>query len=486
VNWLAEAMRVSRPTLYAIWEWAQAALLSRPDTLTNTREPAFSEEQKTVVVTTNRMKRMALTLALPGGVPDRSAEICLHTAFDEGSSPASLSALSHEAGRRAGEILQEIDHSVLGQVVQARDELFVGRDPILLMVEPHSLAITGLYATADRDAETWGCVLLFTQDRRVQIQGLAEDGCIPYALSCKEAALDAAIQKDVWHPLADVRKVIHDVEREALQKLKVAEKLEKRLRKHWDEPVFVEWAALSEQCDDLLAQIDHLSFWLECLWESVELVDWRCGDIRSRAINQWLADESLKGIQQLAHPRIQKLAERLENQLPEMLTFLDGIAQPLADWQVQAEQHFQDHTAAACFQDSVARFWRLEHAVRHNGHAEFRKAALEAQQWLALWIEDDPSLQGLAEALLTLLERTVRTSSAAEAINSVLRPYLVRRRECTDLASRQLFLNLFVLWFNLHKFERGPRKGKSPYEIAGIDLGTDDWLTLLGYPPDMG
>jgi hypothetical protein len=304
MNWLAETMQVSRPTLYAIGEWTKSVLLSRPDLETITQEPAFSEEQKTVVVTTNRVKRTALTLALPGGVPDRPAEICLRTAFDEGCSPASLSALSHEAGRRAGEILQEIDHSVLGKVVQARDELFVGRDPILLMVEPHSLAITGLYATADRDAETWGCVLLFTQDRRVQIQGLAEDGCIPYALSCKEAALDAAIQKDVWHPLADVRKVIHDVERETLQKLKVAEKLEKRLRKHWEEPIFAEWAALSEQCDGLLAQIDRLSFWHECLWEAVELVDWRCGEIRTRAINQWLADESLKGIQQLAHPRI--------------------------------------------------------------------------------------------------------------------------------------------------------------------------------------
>jgi hypothetical protein len=47
-----------------------------------------------------------------------------------------------------------------------------------------------------------------------------------------------------------------------------------------------------------------------------------------------------------------------------------------------------------------------------------------------------------------------------------------------------LFLNLFALWFNLHPFERGPRKGKSPYELAGIDLGTEDWLTLLGFPPD--
>jgi hypothetical protein len=166
-----------------------------------------------------------------------------------------------------------------------------------------------------------------------------------------------------------------------------------------------------------------------------------------------------------------------------MLTFLDGLAQPLADWQVRAEDHFQLPKWAAYFQASVARLWRLEHAVR-NGQRQFHKAALEAEQWLALWIETDPATQALAEQLLSLLENTVRTSSAAETINSVLRPYLDRRRECTDLVSRQLFLNLFVLWFNLHPFERGPRKGKSPYQLAGIDLGTADWLTLLGFPPD--
>jgi len=488
VTWLASVLNISRPSLYAIGERTKAGLLPEPvaPMLTADREqkPASASQQKTITVTPNRIKRMALTLLFPGGVSDRSAEVCLQAAFGEGRSPAFQSALLHEAGVRAGEILQRVDHSGLGEVVQARDELFVGREPILLMVEPNSLVITGLYAAADRDAETWGCVLLFTQDRRVQIKGLAEDGCIPYAASCRAAQLDAAIQKDVWHPLEDVRKVIQDVEREALQKLKVAEQLEKRLRKHWDDTVFVEWVETHQQFDGLLAQINQLRFWHECLWDAVELVDWRSGEIRNRAINQWLAEESLKGIQKLSHPRIQKLAERLEKQLPDMLTFLDGIAQPLADWQAQAEQHFHDSSAVAGFQKSVAHLWRLEHALR-NGHNSFRKAALEAQQWLALWIEDDPHIQGLAEKLLTLLERTVRTSCAAETINSVLRPYLVRRRECTDLVSRQLFLNLFVLWFNMHKFERGPRKGKSPYELTGIDLGTDNWLTLLGYPPDL-
>jgi hypothetical protein len=488
ITWLAGMLNVSRPTLYSIGEWTRTGLLPAPVlpmlTADKDDEPASSNDGKMVTVTSNRIKRMALTLMFPGGVSDRSAEDCLRVAFDESRSPAFLSALAHEAGKRAGDILQRVDHSVLGEVVQARDELFVGREPILLMVEPHSLTITGLYASDNRDAETWGCVLLFTQDRQVRIKGLAEDGCIPYEASCKAAKLDAAIQKDVWHPLEDVRKVIHDLEREAYQKLKVVEPLEKQLRKQWDDAVFAEWVKPYEQFENLLTQINRLSFWRGCLWDAVELVDWRNGEIRNRAINQWLAEESLKGIKQLSHPRIQKLAERLEKQLPEMLTFLDGIVEPLTDWQAQAEQHFQDQSSAAYFQTSIARFWRLEHAVQHNGHKDFHENALKAQQWLAAWIEDDPKLKELAEKLLNILERTVRTSCAAETINSVLRPYLARRRESTDLVSRQLFLNLFVLWFNLHTFDRGPRKNKSPYQLAGIDLGTDDWLTLLGYPPD--
>ena len=488
VSWLSDLMNVSRPTLYAIGEWARSSLLpvSVPPMIAVGCDPVaeIPNQDKLISVSANRIKRSALTLLFPGGVADRSAEVCLQIAFDESRSCGFLSALAHEAGARAGEILQQVDHSVMGTVVQARDELFVGRDPILLMVEPHSLTITGLYASDNRDAETWGCVLLFTQDRRVQIKGLAEDGCIPYAASCKAAEVDTAIQKDVWHPLNDARKVIHDLEREAYQALKEAEQFEKKLLKHWDDAIFAKWVKPYEQVEHLLSQINRLSFWYGCLWEAVELVDGRNGEIRQRAINQWLAEETLKGIKQLPHPRIQKLAQRLEEQLPEMLTFLDGLVEPLTDWQAQAEQYFQDHSSAAYFQASVARFWRLEHAVQSNGMKGLREAAFKAQQWLLVWMNDDPPLKELAEKLLNILERTVRTSCSAETINSVLRPYLVRRRECTDLSSRQLYLNLFTLWFNMHKFDRGPRRGKSPYEIAGIDLGTGDWLTLLGYPPD--
>ena len=325
LTWLANVFATSRPTVYAIGRRARAGMAAlpsgRPARLSASAETECPDTHPPVItVTRHRVACTILTLLMPGGV----------------------SELLHAAGRQAGKVLDQVDHTPLGPVVQARDELFTGQAPNLLMVEPHSLVITGLYATTDRDAETWGCVLLLTQDRQVQIQRLAEDGCIPYAASCREAGLDAAIQKDVWHPLTDALQVVKDVEREALHAMTLAARLEKLLRKCWTEAGFDDWAATTERAERLLAQSDQLRFWRECLWDAVEVVDLRSGEIRDRAINQWLLNETLAGLQRLDHPRIQKLTERLQAQAPELLTFLDGLAAPLAAWQARLAHHFPE------------------------------------------------------------------------------------------------------------------------------------------------
>src|SRR3990170_4001242 len=378
LTWLAQMFATSRPTVYAIGERARTGMAALPSgrparapTLANPAPPLSQEPA--VTVTPNRLARTILTLLMPGGVSGRTIDDCLRVALDRGRSTGRISELLHRAGRRAGEILEQVDHSPLGAVVLARDELFTGPDPNLLLVEPRSLVITGLYATTDRDAQTWACALLLTQDRQVQIQGLAEDGCIPYAASCRLAQLDAAIQKDVWHPLADTRQVITDVERDALREMVAAEKLEKRLRKHWTEAEFEPWVTVTQRAEGLLEQSARLRFWRECLWDAVEVVDLRSGEIRDRAINQWLLEETLAGLRQLAHPRIQKLVERLDAQAPELLTFLDGLAQPLAAWRARLVHYFPDPKWAAFFQASVARLWRLEHALR-SGHTHFMAA----------------------------------------------------------------------------------------------------------------
>ncbi len=41
------------------------------------------------------------------------------------------------------------------------------------------------------------------------------------------------------------------------------------------------------------------------------------------------------------------------------------------------------------------------------------------------------------------------------------------------------FAYLLALHHNTHRFTEGPRKGRTPFELLGIDVGTDDWLNLV-------
>jgi len=275
LTWLAQRLATSRTTLYDIDDRTRTSLAARPSGRPvhgpDPAVPAPAEgSASAIMLTPNRLARTLLTLLMPGGVSGRTIADCLQVAFDCGRSTGSISELLHRAGQRAGEVLELVNHAPLGAVVLARDELFTGRDPNLLLVEPHSLVITGLYAVTDRDAETWACALLLTQDRQMQITGLAEDGCIPYAASCRLAQLDAAIQKDVWHPLTDAQQVITDVEREALREMTAAEKLEKRLNKRWTETEFEQWVTVTQRAEGLLEQSAQLRFWHACLWDAVE------------------------------------------------------------------------------------------------------------------------------------------------------------------------------------------------------------------------
>lgn len=88
----------------------------------------------------------------------------------------------------------------------------------------------------------------------------------------------------------------------------------------------------------------------------------------------------------------------------------------------------------------------------------------------------------------TILEGVIRTSCAAETVNSVLKPYMWAKRHFQDRKTAQNWFNLFILWFDMHPFKRGKRQGKSPFQLAGIKvytpdgLETDDSLEALGYP----
>lgn len=503
ISWLADTYATSRETVYTIGRCAYQGLLfgsqarSSSTIPTVMAEPVGSSVPK-VAVTENRIKRSVLTFLLPGGVTLRPMQDCLDVTLEVSRSEGFLSEFINEAGRRAGQVLEGIDYSPLGDIILARDETYFADLAFLIGVEPRTYVLLAGQVEESCDGETWGVSLALDQAREgLQIIGLAEDGAKFYPRSQKEAAqllaadFSVPVQKDSWHAMDKAAQTVTDLERMALRQLEKADEMEKKLvNSAWDEAAFDAWAEVYEQAETLVEMSGQVRFWYGCLCDALEIVDWRSGEIRDREINQWLLQETIAGLRKLDHPRVKKLVTYLHQQQQELLTFLDWLEVQLAPWERKLAQALPDVQQQDFFQRAVARAWRLTRAVV-NGHPQFRTAADDALTLVAELIADDDDLLALAQELLNILEGVIRTSCAAETVNSILKPYLWVKRSFQSRETAQNWFNLFRLWFCMHPFKRShKRQGQSPFQLAGIQVytpdgrKTDDWLEVLGYPAD--
>lgn len=480
VTWMSDVFLLSRPALYALSARVKQRLLptAEPIALAVT-EPAGAR----IIVTSTRMARTVLTVSLPGKTAIRPLRHVLSEAFDQTRSIGWISELLTEAGQKAGHRLRSIDTSPLGTVIAARDETFFGGQPLLLVIDPVTSTILLAEVCPDRQADTWAAALLVAQEQGVIIGGLVEDMARMYGKSQKEAGLDVLVQKDVWHIQRDGAQVLRDLERAAFAATRLVIKLEKQLLKEWDEPLFdekyVSAVAKEERCYD-----QHAAFaeWLSHLVDALELVDWRSGEIRDSATNQWLLEKTLSAMSDIDQPRVQKWVKTLRRHQKQLLTSLDWLAASLKPYREQLAQRVVTDQQDS-FMRTVARHWRLQQALI-NGHPSFGQQAQEAETALQEMVDNDTQRQQLAEKLMTLLDAACRTSSMIEGVNGLLKQFLHTHQAFRSPETLQLYLNLFVLWHNMRVFERGKRQGKSPYQLAGIDPGTVDWLTLLGYPAE--
>jgi hypothetical protein len=503
ITWLSIVYRTSRETVYTTGAQVRQALLFSGQEAERQDQPLLlpaphQPEWSTVTVTDNRLKRTILTLLLPGGVALRPMQDCLNVALNVTRSVGFTSQFINEAGRRAGEILDQIDYSPLGDIILARDETYFNDLAFLIGVEPHTYVLLAGQVEEGCDGETWGLSLAFDQAREgLCIVGLAEDGALFYPRSQREAAglleaeFSVPVQKDVWHVEDKAAQTVTDMERIALRKLQKTYEMEQELADlAWDDDAFDAWAEVEEEAERLVEMSGQARFWYGCLCDALEIVDWRSGEIRDPEINAWLLDETIQGLRQLNHPRTKKLVTHLCNQRDELLTFLDWLEVQMMPWRRKLARLLSDAQEQLFFERTVARAWRLNRALV-NGHRQFRAEAEFALALVAELIAGDEKRQALADELLNILENVVRTSCAAETVNSVLKPYLWVKRSFQSRETAQNWFNLFRLWFCMHPFKRShKRQGQSPFQLAGIKVytsdgrETDDWLEALGYPAD--
>lgn len=394
-----------------------------------------------------------------------------------------LSDVLSEAGERAGEVLAQIDTAPLGTVIVVRDETFFQGLPLLLVIDPVSTTILQAVVAPDRQAETWGIVLLMVEEQGAKLGGVVEDLARMYPASLAEADLTLDVQKDVWHIEREGAQLLLDLERAALRATRQVLAVEKQLRKNWDGALFAEqYIPAVAQEERLYAQHAAFANWLGHLCDVLEVVDWRSGEIRNRTINGWLLTETLQALDAIAHPAVTQWVATLRRYQAQLLTYLDWLAAALAPYEMALAQQLTCPQVRTQFMRQVARHWRLRQMVV-NGQAHFRSAAQAAQAALHLALGHCAPVAQFSERLLTLLDATCRASSLIENINGLLKQFLRQRKAFPSPQALQRYLNLFTLWHNLRIYQRGKRQGQSPYQRAGIHTASPDWLTLLGYPP---
>jgi hypothetical protein len=477
VSWLADVFCLSRPALYDLARRVEERL-ANPAVMAQLPAPI---SLSTVTVSENRLIRTALTASLPGKAALRPTGDILQEAFDRKRSPAWLNALLRQAGIKAGDILRRVDTSALKNVLVIRDETFLHGQPLLLVIEPVSSVILLLEACRDRQADTWGTALLMSQEGGATIGGLVEDMARMYPQSIKEAGLEVEVQKDCWHFQRDGGKALRDLERAAFRLTGEVVKLEHQLLKEWDDAVFMEQYIPAVTKEEMVyAQHACFAQNLAHIADSLEIVDWRSGEIRDPADNEWLFNEALTAMSEVEHPSAKKWVKMARRQQKHFFTSLRWLNAALPAYRQQLNPVVAPQKQET-FIRLTARRWRLQQ-VLINGHTRFRSEADAAEVALDQFVGADENKRQLVEALETLLNAACRASSMIENVNGLLKAFLCNHRAFSSPETLQLYLNLFVLWHNMRVFARGKRRGKSPYQWAGIDVGADDWLTLLGYP----
>jgi hypothetical protein len=406
--------------------------------------------------TMSRERERALILeAAVSGTSDEDIVRLLARGLGRSLSHETVNAVIAEAGRRARAVFERY-FAGAGRV-GAADEIFLGRSPLLLVVEPLSLLISGLRLAEHCGAEDWGPVFARMED----LERCACDGGRGVNRAARDAGLD--LQADLFHGLRDAEAWLGRfertcekrlaAEREALGKLEAARHQPGKYQTNGPtrryqracaqaERVLAEWCRLS----DLFAQARR----------AFDLVAPE-GRLNTASAAQAALAAALAAMELTEEGRA--LAATLRQvQDPRFFAHLDALAGSLRALSLEQVGPEREARLARLVAETVA--WRRRDK---DPVALLRQAATES-------LADEVEL-----AVIEAVDRAVRSSSAVECVNSRVRLVQVARKRLGED-----FLYLLAVYHNLHEFGRGSvREGRTPAELAGIKLPTSDWIGLL-------
>jgi len=395
-------------------------------------------------------------------------------AFGTGYRPSvgTVSQLVTQYGRTAGQILtdpQVTDRFDEGCV----DELFAGRRPVLTVVEPTSLAIGAVELSAHRNGEDWQVVL----ERFAHLRYVASD--LGTGLKAGMGLCPQILRHhpDFWHlivrPLSRITRRLEAHLEKAWERERQA--IAQHQRPKGQGKLYAPSLARIQQ--DVADQFDRMERYyqgIEHLFEAFDPIIDEPGSprLRCREEAQTMLTRALDAFHTVGDPHLEGLLKKLEAHRSDLFHFLDQLHEQLAAVPLEGvdDPHQADQLRPLVVSEILLTRQR-QHTPEEKGVAAYTQVWQQIGQ-LGSLRQYYPTWR---KAIAACLYRPRRTSSRVQSINSPLRTLQQIHRNLS-----QPLLDLYALRHNMKPFGPGcQRRGTSPYQRLGVDLGTEDWLAAL-------
>jgi hypothetical protein len=389
-------------------------------------------------------------------------------------SVARLGRYAHQAGERASRLLTVLDEQTRPLVRQAAaDEIFVGRKPILMVVEPESLCWQTAQLSERRDGVAWAAE--FT--RLPSLEQVTRDGGsgLEKGLQQVNAARQqagqptVADQADHFHLLREGTWALRRLQGQATRAYETAEKADAVLARVNRQGTKRTGAAVvaARRWREAEAAMDRWSA-AEQAWQRVRdglALFTPTGELNTRPRAEALVADVLPALAGWEWAKVRRQLCR-----PEVFTFLDRTQERLTA--VAAEPGLKELLVR------VEGLRRRPERTRRDGPSASAGRGLLLLAAVLVGTGGE-AVGGVAAAVRHVLRQACRASSLVEGINSVLRMQQARHRRLTPG-----LLDLKRLYWNTRPFRTGHRAQKSPYELLGLSLLERDWWRLLKLSPE--
>jgi hypothetical protein len=442
----------------ALWQaWSEA------EDLSETKQRAFAGSGCAMGLSLSQIVTL-FAIVLPwGAVPSR----------------AMVGRWVQEAAAQAGRLLVVLDLACQARVrVLCLDEIFLHREPVLMAIEPHSMAWMAGQRGPDRRGESWCEVITHWPclehviadggqglERGVKLANAARGAQGEAAETVSRQAMTMGL--DVFHTQRELERVLQRQWKHAERQLDAASQADakvERYKRQGRDPRGVSGVAgrAWRKAEGLFDQAVKAQ---EAVQQIAAALSWfdAQGQLYCRQTAQAQLDEATQQLQGDSWSKVKRLLSD-----ERTLRHVDRL-----------REHLTSAVSEPVLRDALTRLWYVNNQMQQaQGDARMRLRQLVVIEQV-LCERLCPQWHCAYRHVDALLRHAVRASSAVECVNSVVRMHQGRHRHVS-----QGLLDLKRLYWNCRVFREGKRKGKSPYDLLGLHLPSSDWWQLLQMTPE--